>query len=146
MDYEPERATIPDDISAMENFKNLNESANALSANYAAENFLDIEDEQKQFDNNFAIVDDKSHKQGPNQDQRENQSKAAAKAKFSKIIVNRQKCSNKSDSEYVSRVGQEGLEGQRGVGGLFKKFRDMIGLNKEDEKKQAQKVQELKRI
>jgi hypothetical protein len=45
------------DYSAMENFKNLNESANALSGPFAAENFLDIEDEQKQFDNHFAIVD-----------------------------------------------------------------------------------------
>ena len=47
----------------MENFKNLNESANALSGHDAAENFLDLEDEQKQFDSNFAIVDDKPRKQ-----------------------------------------------------------------------------------
>ena len=59
MDYKPEHEAIADDISAMENFKNLNESANAFSGHDAAENFLDIEDEQKQFDNNFAIVDDK---------------------------------------------------------------------------------------
>lgn len=41
---------------------------------------------------------------------------------------------------------QESLDGQRKAGGLFKRFKDMIGLSKEDEKKQAQKMQELKRI
>ena len=30
---------------------------------------------------------------------------------------------------------QEGAEERRGVGGLFKKFRDMIGLSKEDAKR-----------
>lgn len=56
---------------------------------------------------------------------------------MSKIVVNREKCNNRSASECRPALGQESAEGQRGVGGLFKKFKDMIGLSKEDQKKQA---------
>jgi len=83
------------DYSAIENFKDLNESANALSGP-AAENFLDLEDEQKQFDNNFAIVDSQPKKGEP---KGEDRSGAKQKYKISKIVVNRSRVNTRSASE-----------------------------------------------
>ena len=65
----------------MENFKNLNESINegrCSNIENADENFKDEEnDEKKQFDNNFMILDDKPKNQNINLN------------KFSKIVINR---------------------------------------------------------
>ena len=116
----------------MENFKNLNESANALSGPFAAENFLDIEDEQKQFDNHFAIVDSSPKKAEPTLDERS----AKKKHKTSKIVVNRGRFTRSMSESRQQVVGiQESADGRGGVGGLFKRFRDMIGLSKEDAKR-----------
>ena len=97
-DYKPAMATptphhhLGTDYSAIENFKNLNESANALSGP-AAENFLDIEDEQKEFDNHFAIVD------SPKKAEPKPLDRSGAKQKVSKIVVNRSRANIRSASE-----------------------------------------------
>ena len=95
LDFKPEHAAIPDDRydqSAMENFKDLNESADADSGDYAAENFLDIEDERKQFDNDLAIVDDKPPKQAQDESKHSQRNNSKQKNKISRIVVTRQRC------------------------------------------------------